>query len=271
METEVKPGSAAEPGQTGDAVPGAGANAPVDASAINAENITNIYRAKCLGAMGALPKVLPSVWEYCQKHRAAGRMWQDFYPLKLLELWDILQTEKPSTILELGSGCTTAVFAEYCNRQYNEETTWFPRGCNFWTVDENAKFQTEVLRDINSLFVRSAVLPTEELRIANSPENDCVFYKGLSGLSFWGSGGGFLYVDGPANSEVPCADASHLMQQDKKPAVVVFDIRRSAVDFARREFGGGNHYDWSISCFQEKDVPWYLSAVRHHTVARRRA
>lgn len=186
-------------------------------------------------------------------------MWQDFYPLKLLELWQILQERCPRTILELGSGCTTSVFAEYCKVHGKDEI-------DFWTVDESASFQASVLTDIASQHVRSAVLPPEKLRFGN-PECDCIAYDGLDRLVK--NGLGFLYVDGPANNEVPCADAAMMMDASEMPMTVMFDIRRTAVALVKAN-GHWFAYHWSLSCWQEKDVPWYLSAVRHHTVARRR-
>jgi len=48
-----------------------------------------------------------------QKFRTAGGLKHDYQAYKLFSLWQLLLAEKPRRILELGSGTSTAMFAEY--------------------------------------------------------------------------------------------------------------------------------------------------------------
>lgn len=198
--------------------------------------------------------MLPRVWEYCEKHKAAGRTWRAFYPYKLLELWWILQTYKPQSIVEYGSGCTTAVFAEYA----------VSSGADLTTVDESHEWQGQVLSELDAEHrgrVEFITAPTE--------------WIGASAVSYKNSGPrlscDFIYVDGPANRksdhEAICLDAQPaFFGSNLKTAV--FDIRRRTVEYCKHF---NPPFNWQLSAWHEAGVPWYLSGFRHHTVARRRA
>ncbi len=198
------------------------------------------------------------MWEYCQKHRAAGRSWPacpwdrsiGLYPFKLLELWHLLHIEKPRTILELGTGCTTAVFLAYGAER-------------FVTVDENAVYQAFVLQDLPQC--KSMILP----KSSASGNRNC-FYYGIREQQA-ARNVDFLYVDGPSNhlggnNFQVCTDACALA--DFPPRTILFDIRRESVTYTKEFYG--DRYRWDDSCWGETCIPWYLSAVRHHSVARRR-
>lgn len=198
------------------------------------------------------------MWSYCEKHIAAGRTWNGFYPLKLLELWDMLCTEMPRSIIELGSGCTTAVFAEYLsrNRPWRGQSTR-----TVVSVDESPDWQAAVKETIGQTdieFVCSEVLWSE---------------RGVRYSDYECFGRDFIYVDGPSNRReskgppMPCLDAFRPMEAGG-PSIVAFDIRRETVSYLMQHVNG---YRWSLSAWQEADTPWYLSGIRHHTVARRMA
>ncbi len=224
-----------------------------------------MYWAKCDAAHRELPEKLPKVWEYCLRHSAAGRFWHRCYALKLLELWEFLQAEKPRTILELGSGCTTAVFAEYANES----------GVRFETVDESAEFQSQVLSDVRHVFRCSFAA-----HILNKQ-----FTGDLCGYGGSGDGDQFirnldisrnlalLYVDGPSNKTpegklAVCVDATTLGVMREPPTAILFDIRRESVAYTKQFYG--ERYRWDDSAWGQCNTPWYLSAIRHHTIARRR-
>ena len=194
--------------------------------------------------------MLPRVWEYCKQHVAAGRTWHWCYPIKLLELWDILNREQPSSIIELGSGCTTLVFAEYCDQ----------RGINFVSVDESEEWQSVIRQSIPSRAV--------EWRV-HKPQwvlgRSAVCYRNLDVSQ------AFVYVDGPSNRvDNGCAICIDVLDGMKRGTIdtVMFDIRRETVRFMAEET---NKYNWDLSVWSAPDIPWYLSSFRHHTVARRRA
>lgn len=205
---------------------------------------------KCLDAEKALPTVLPRVWEYCERHRAAGRSWHFCYAYKLLELWHLLNAIQPKRILELGTGCTTAVFAEYSTES----------GAIVVTVDENDKWQQAICDDLGSKCVK--FLKRQAKWIGSS----AVCYDPMPPINACD----FLYVDGPANRkgdhEAICLDASPATACDDIQTIV-FDIRRKTVEYTMHF---KPPYDWQLSSWQEAGLPWYLSGFRHHTVARRR-
>jgi hypothetical protein len=210
---------------------------------------------KCHEAAIALPKVLPRVWDYCQKHKAAGRTWHWCYPYKLLELWEILQRYRPTSVLEFGSGCTTAVFAEYA-ATHDE---W----CRIASVDESKEWQSFVSDEVGRRRVEYLV--------------SSVYWFNESAVGYSeitpSPGCDFIYVDGPSNRIegtnecARCVDASGPMA-DGTVKTVLFDIRRETVDYLRIS---KTEYDWDLGVWSQAGVPWYLSGFRHHTVARRKA
>lgn len=192
--------------------------------------------------------MLPSVWEYCRKSNKDGGLWDDCYPLKLLELWHWLEALKPHKAVELGAGCTTSVFAEYCRRS----------GAEFVSYEENLehadKVKARIGREIDIRVVPS-VFEGEECHYDNP--------------LFWAHGNVFLYVDGPSNrmpdgTLAVCTDACRIFMG---PATVLFDVRVSSARHFAKYQGNDYHIDWGIHA--DNDGPWYLNAVRHHTVARR--
>ena len=210
--------------------------------------------------------MLPSVWEYCQKHIAAGRSWPacpwdrtiPLYPFKLLELWHLLQIEKPRKILELGSGCTTAVFALYGAHP-------------FITVDENQEYQDAIYQDLMAVGLPPVSRLFSERRQNDDGKDRRCNYNGIWNLEI-AKELDFLYVDGPTNHMgkndfAVCIDAC--LMNLSPPRTIAFDIRRESSAYAEKFYG--ESYHWEHTCWSEKDVPWYLSAARHHTVARRRA
>lgn len=197
------------------------------------------------------------MWAYCQKHIAAGYKWQSFVPYKLLELWNILHVIKPRCIVEHGSGCSTAVFAEYCRQSEGR--------VHFTTMDESHSWQSlvrlylgEAGNEINWC-VRAAIRDGDTFRYFGAAPSAC----------------DFLYVDGPANTiddhqEGACLDCISYAGNNQELRTIVFDIRRASVAAFKRNYVS-EEFTFDNSAWAESDVPFYLSAVRHHTIARRHA
>jgi hypothetical protein len=199
--------------------------------------------------------VLPEVWQYCERHIASGLSWGYIYPLKLLELWAALNQLKPQTIVELGAGCTTAVFRHYANLQ----------NCRLWTVEENPKFYDKV----------SSLLPEcagHEVLIAPSEFSGLTCRYALDYRQHWLWGIDFLYVDGPSN-QLPdgetavCRDATLMLNDGVSLGCAMFDIRKSSVRDFREQYG--RQYNLEYGVHFDGNAPWYLSGIKHHTTARR--
>jgi len=204
------------------------------------------------------------VWQYCERHVAAGLSWGHIYPLKLLELWDALVRYKPRTIVELGAGCTTAVFLHYAER-YRHEIQY---GCKLITVEENEDFYSKVKSNLPSYDKHEAVIAPVVF-----DGNTCRYRIRHDWM-----GPDLLYVDGPSNrlpngDTAACLDAGLMVTEGNAPLVVMFDIRASSVRAFDKAWEECEHYykdyhlEYGVHCDIEQ--PWYLSGIKHHTTARR--
>ena len=143
---------------------------------------------------------------------------------KLVDLDRLLRKHKPRTILEIGSGATTAVFANYA-----EET-----GARFISVDESEVWSGHTRSLLDSLGLGGIV----EFRILPKridPGKMEARYEGLPAEAF-----DFVLIDGPALEQdgvkyylAVCADIFDL----PRPKVIAVDMRRPTVDAIWRRLG----------------------------------
>lgn len=140
-------------------------------------------------------------------------------------------------------------------------------GTHFVTVDENGEFQQEVCAGLK-YGERHVAKKFNKSLLCNPPIHHCG-YDGIERLTIakWVD---LLYVDGPSNKVgdcfAICDDAVSL--NIAPPKAMLFDIRRETVRYTKDFYG--DRYRWDESAYMQKDAPWYLSAIRHHSIAWRR-
>lgn len=176
---------------------------------------------------------------------------------RIFDLIYLLRRHRPRSIVELGSGFTTAAFARYARRA----------GATFISIDENPDW------------VNSATLPA----LSEAGINDffpLIAERKESEAGRWydttiPADTDFLYVDGPSSrnktvASFACLDALNTLDAGATPNLIVFDGRTPTI-LTVLQSKHGERYSWS---FQEKfrhqsglDVPVRLG---HHTVAKRR-
>ena len=71
------------------------------------------YERACASATKALPAYLPGIHEFLCKQKEGGGLYHSYSAYKFLEIWQMLERLHPQTIVECGSGTSTAVFAQY--------------------------------------------------------------------------------------------------------------------------------------------------------------
>lgn len=128
------------------------------------------------------------------------------------------------------------------------------------SVDENAEWQAEIRSKCASRSVEWRVHPA--MWVAG---RSAICYHNLNVSQ------SFVYVDGPSNKiKDGCAICIDVLDGMKRGAIdtVLFDIRRETVRFLQDETTA---YHWDLSVWSAPTIPWYLSGIRHHTVARRKA
>ena len=98
------------------------------------------YDQACEEARNKLPQLLPRVAASLEVHRSEGGLSHYFSEFKLLELAEFLWQFRPQTVVELGGGATSAVFAEYAGS--------FP-GVQIVSVDESADYLSATQKRIS--------------------------------------------------------------------------------------------------------------------------
>lgn len=142
-------------------------------------------------------------------------------PLKGYDLWRLLERTRPSSILELGSGTTSAVFALWAQRHgaryrcYEHDARWaeVTRGC---LREAGLDAGADAVRVVANRF-------TADGRLAG-------FVEPLPGDA------DFIYVDGPpctnaAGRKVPNDDVVRLLEAGGAPRAIVIDGRVDTVDY----------------------------------------
>lgn len=163
-------------------------------------------------------------------YRDRGGLVHDGYGYSLLALWRLLERHRPSSILELGSGGSTGVFARYC-------ATY---GARLVTLDEDPRWldvTKEIVEDehptadvhfrLAARVVRQDGTEPNEFRYdaVLQPEFDLVL---VDGPSLFHEGKHFHWA---ANTNV------FDVVQGNKPEVILVDMRPGTVDEINRRLG----------------------------------
>lgn len=229
----------------------------VDGLTHDAFQVKAHYNARCTAAAAAIETEMPIVAAFLKKRSAEGGLSQHYNPLRLLELRDWLLRHVPKTIVELGTGATTLVFAEYAK----------DHGATIVSLEENIqharKLQDEGwLPDEwgNCVTVYEAHRAEESYGGQLSCRYNFDYLKLPAGIDL-------LYVDGPNNSTpsgkpLVCLDAIKIAGC-RDVRALLFDIRVSSVRaFQKSAIGLEYVADYGASMCP---TPWYAGSGRHHT------
>lgn len=164
----------------------------------------------------------------------AGALWDDTYPLKLLELRSLLQTYRPQTVVEIGSGATTLVLREHCQ--------------NVVSI-EDKEWGGTATRVVDGDLVRFAETVS---MVKQAPD--------------------LLYVDGP-NSRTgekgqayTSADAADLIQSGILPRVIAFDLRHGSVQHTIQAAGKRYVLVPSHLIAESAGIPWFTASLKIHSL-----
>ncbi len=171
-------------------------------------------------------------------YRKSGGLRHIFQGYKMFSLSRLLEEEKPLAVLELGTGTTTAVFADYIRKR---------EGTKLVSIDES-EFWLEKSKELAGITEKNTRM---ELIHAKKIFIDNVFPKEVKYDIQFDKSFDFVFIDGPSlrvdgmkhkdaiNSNIFDIASSQL------PRVIVVDIRKSTVDAIVERLGG--YYDIFIS------------------------
>ena len=216
-------------------------------------------------ALAELPVRMPAIALFAHKWLQSGHTAHACFAWKLMELSGWLQVHKPKTIVELGSGLTTAVFCNYFKaNEYGELNS----DCRFISVEE----------DLGQIVYMRANLPMPYVEFVHAERID---FK-LGGVEACrynlklpiADKIDLLYVDGPnctidGKTHRLGVDAAAFAEQASKPRSIMFDMRFAAMQYFSIDCDWKKHYDCLASAAvaaKLAGVPWYLSGMRHHDI-----
>lgn len=165
---------------------------------------------------------------------------------KLAELWELLRAVRPESVIELGTGLTTAVFERY---RLEAKATVI-------TQDENQQYQETICEQLSIKMTRV---------VAKVVEDE------LSPTCWYGvfpAAPDLLYVDGPDTSKRKSVgvDACRMFHADRFPRYVVFDQRHKSAEAFWKVAKGHYVAHWDCRLPVLRGAPWWLSGLRYHTV-----
>ncbi len=227
-----------------------------------------LYATHCTKADTYLPRYLPRVEAFFQKQVQGGGLHHQFSRLKLLELAFLLERHEPRTILELGGGSTSSVFAEYVAKA--------PFAVRYISVDESEHYQNLTKEQLDDA-LRDGVdfRRCDRVVIHRDGKQSCHYETAY--FEWFKEGLDFLYVDGPSNtcedkSVMPCIDNILLLKQGITPKVIAYDMRRESL-WALEKEPEFLWYDttWWYRSLQGPDLSWFVDKPIHHSTQLLRA
>lgn len=168
---------------------------------------------------------------------------------KLAELWELLRAVRPRTVLELGTGLTTAVFNRHC----------LDADADCITVDENVDYQWRSFRNLKIVHCRRLVSEVvhdgESCHYLASEATEDVVPE-------------LLYVDGPDTSKRKAVgtDAELMLHNGRAPKWIVFDQRHKSAEAFWKVAKGRYVAHWDCRLPVLRGTPWWLAGIRYHTV-----
>jgi len=178
-------------------------------------------------------------------------------PFKGRDLWRILESARPRSIVELGSGTTSAVFALWAKR-HSASYLAFEHDSHWAKVTEDCLRQVELVqRESTVRHVQSGV--HDEGRATGFADPLPVDVD-------------FVYVDGPPcllpnGRKVPNDDVTRLFDAGGTPRVIVVDGRLETVDLIRRHRRAAEYRFFPSFVYAlRRRLWWDALAGREHSV-----
>jgi hypothetical protein len=225
------------------------------------------YDQACLRADQDIRKFCPRSSKYLELQIAEGGAYHKFASYKLWELSLILRKHKPNLIVELGSGSTTAAFAEYA--ELNTD-------CTVISVDEYKPYHQAVFDRLQ----KSGFAPNNRVHQCYCPKIvetrngvEATRYEPRYTELFMDTVPDLVYVDGPTTNHpdkpgiaLPCIDVIYLCESGILPRSIVYDYRLASVR-ALLATGYCHQYDAYLhhSTMLPEQEPWVVGPVRHHS------
>ena len=146
-----------------------------------------------------------------------NNIWQEY---KLFSLWQILHQRRPSNILELGAGTSTAVFAAYVRDHH---------GVTLTSVDEEPRW----LKTATEI---SKIKPGDcRFDLMSSPKQDHVFLnrKASRYVSVPQKEYDFVFIDGPTIKDAGLGVNTDILRVIEKrlPETILVDMREGTARF----------------------------------------
>ena len=159
---------------------------------------------------------------------------------RALDLRILLHHHRPRHIVELGSGLSTVLFADYCAR----------RGARLISFEEDQKWVRQVVAALPEA-LRAKHGPSLKNRVLTAAE--CRYDAPIP------HGADFIYVDGPAGSNDggirrACTDIVRALKRGERPKVICIDGRNAIVDAVRDTLSelqredASTRYVWRFGC-----------------------
>lgn len=160
--------------------------------------------------------------EVINRFRTAGGLKHDFQGYKLRQLIHVLEVYRPRSVLELGSGSSTAIFANYIRRTSNgrlvsvdESRQWLNNARNLAEVDAaDGRF---VWMEAKTKICDRLGVPSIEYDVALNESFDLVFIDGPS-----------LRIDNAKRKDAMNGNVLDLLEEHP-PKVIVVDGRYTTV------------------------------------------
>jgi len=181
--------------------------------------------------------------------------------IRLLEIFKLLNLFKPNNALELGSGTSSSVFADY-----------FKDAKRFTTVEESPYWYDRML-SASKEYIQDMTPLLAARRVIRLGKHWACHYEIDHSIKY-----DFIYVDGPSNiapdgnhgpdgktPHIPCVDVELLWKNEVYPRFIVIDGRRATL--AHLITNSNNRYrsylrtDYSLPAW-----PWQAFAFQYHTI-----
>jgi hypothetical protein len=176
--------------------------------------------------------------EIIKKYRSSGGLKHDFQGYKLFSLSELLEEERPLSILELGTGSTTAIFTDYVRQG---------KGVNLTCIDESENWlmKNKVLAEVSDIESRVEFLYAPKVLLENLLPIEVNYDMEFNKLY------DFVFIDGPSlkinGTKIKDAINGDIFKIAGygKPRVIVVDIRKSTVHEIIKRLG--NYYEYFVS------------------------
>ena len=231
------------------------------------EKVYGFMLAKRLGAAErTLQREAPEAWNALHASRMLGGLCHGRQAMRLLELSRLLQRFQPESVLELGGGTTTTVFAKASRAGLIGE----PR---IVSMEEDERWE-RIARTITPVELRSRVMFCLRSRVVERWEDQAVARYDMTYDRYYD----LVYVDGPSamdpdnrtpGHKLPLVDVLCLIKAGFPPRVILVDCKRHSIAFFLRS-GIDRYYNLTI---RSEFLPWprpLVAPYRYHSIFERK-